>query len=183
MEQSTDHERYYGLMMEALDGELSADNQILLDLHLTDCAPCRREWHALVAIDRLFYQAPMLAPAAGFTQRTLARLPDHRYRIWLMGVLYTLLLFSGLLPLLGGVWLAQQAAPVVFNPEFFSVIWQPLVAVGQVLATVLNALLLGLGQAIAEQSAVTGLLLIMIGTIFLWSGIYRQMLHQSIVGE
>jgi len=178
-----DHDKYYGLMMDALDEALSAENRVLLDLHLTDCATCRREWHTLVAIDRLLHQAPMLSPAAGFTQRTLARLPNHRYRIWLMGLLYSLLLFSGLLPLLAGAWLVQRAAPTLLDPALFWTIWQALVGIGQLVATVLNALLLGLGQAVAEQSAVTGLLLIMIGTIFLWGGIYRQLLHQSLVGE
>jgi anti-sigma factor RsiW len=178
-----DHDRYYALMMESLDGELGAENRVLLDLHLTDCRACRREWHALVAIDRLLHQAPMLSPAAGFTQRTLARLPNQRYRIWLMGLLYTLLLFSGLVPLLAGAWLVQRAVPTLLDPALFWAIWQALAGVGQVAATVLNALLLGLGQALAEQSAVTGLLLIMMGTIFLWGGIYRQLLHQSMVGE
>ncbi len=178
-----EHERYYALMMEALDGELSVDNRVLLDLHLTDCAACRREWHALVAIDRLLHQAPMLSPAAGFTQRTLAKLPNRRYRVWLLGLMYTALLLSGLLPLLAGAWLVQQAIPAVLNLDLLGLIWQPLVSLGQLLATVLNALLLGLGQALVEQSAVTGLLLIMIGTIFLWSGLYRQLVRQSVVGE
>ncbi|MFO7541009.1 MAG: zf-HC2 domain-containing protein [Chloroflexota bacterium] len=178
-----EHERYYALMMESLDGELNADNRVLLDLHLTDCRTCRREWHALVAIDRLLQQAPMLSPAADFTQRTLARLPNHRYRIWLMGLTYTLLLFSGLVPLLAGAWLVQRAAPMVMDPGLLWGLWQTILSIGQLMATVLNALLLGLGQAVSEQPVVTGTLLIMAGTIFLWSGIYRQMLHQPIIGE
>lgn len=182
-----EHERYYAFMMDALDGELDAAEQVLLDLHLTDCVTCRREWHALVAIDRLLLQSPMLSPAAGFTQRTLNRLPNHRYRVWLIGLLYALLLFSGLVPLLAGAWLVQQAVPVVLNPEVWQAVATTVAAtlstLGQLLLIVLNALLLGLGQALAEQSAVAGLLLIMVGAIFLWSGIYRQMLHQTIMGE
>jgi hypothetical protein len=34
-----DHDKYYALMMDALDEMLSAENRVLLDLHLTDCAP------------------------------------------------------------------------------------------------------------------------------------------------
>jgi predicted anti-sigma-YlaC factor YlaD len=178
-----EHERYYALMMDALDGELSADNWVLLELHLTDCTACRREWHALVAIDRLLQQAPMLSPAAGFTQRTLARLPDHRYRIWLMGMMYTLLLLSGLVPLLAGAWLVQRAAAVISLPDLFWGLGQMLVVTGQVLLTVLNALGLGLGQLLSEQPAIIGTVLIMTGIVFLWGGIYQQLLRQPVMGD
>jgi anti-sigma factor RsiW len=175
-----EHERYYALMMEALDEELVAADRVVLDLHLTDCAACRREWRTLVAIDRLLHQALILSPAAGFTQRTLARLPNRRYRIWLMGLMYSLLLLSGLAPLLAGAWLTQRVIPVLLDPNLLWGVWQTLATMGQVLATVLNALLLGLGQVLVEESAVTGMLLIMAGTIFLWSGLYRRW---SVIGN
>lgn len=174
------HEQYYTLMMNTLDGEVSADERVVLDLHLTDCSHCRREWQALVAIDRLLQQTPMLAPAAGFTQRTLAQLPNHRYRIWWMGLMYSLLLFSGLVPLLAGVWIMQRLASVVIDTELLWGIGQVLVTLGGVLVTVVNALVTGLSQLLAEEPAITGMLLIMAGLVFLWSGLYQQLLRQPL---
>ncbi|HEX6384541.1 MAG TPA: zf-HC2 domain-containing protein, partial [Anaerolineae bacterium] len=99
-----EHDEIYTMMMDALDGELSASNRIELESHLRACPPCAREWQALLAIDMLFRQTPALRPAADFAQRTLARLPNRRYRIWAIMAVYVLLLLSGMLPLFLGVW-------------------------------------------------------------------------------
>ena len=83
-----EHENAYTLMMDALDGELAGDHKEDLEAHLRACPTCTREWQALLAIDTLFKQTPALSPAIGFTQRTLARLPNRKYRVWSISALY-----------------------------------------------------------------------------------------------
>lgn len=78
-------ERYFMMMMEALDGKSTAGEHAELQAHLRECADCAREWQALLAIDALFRQTPILMPAVDFAERTLARLPDARTRRLALG--------------------------------------------------------------------------------------------------
>ncbi|MCA9959382.1 MAG: hypothetical protein R3E31_11670 [Chloroflexota bacterium] len=171
-----EHEEIYVMMMEALDGELADEQQPLLADHLRVCPPCMREWQALLTIDQLFRQTPLLSPAADFTQRTLARLPNTRYRVGLIGAIYMLLLFSGTLPILIGIWAISQYGSVVTQPGVVSSLIQSAAQIVQVIGAVLNALLNGLGEFVVQQPAVLGWLLVMIGIVSVWSGVYRQLI-------
>ena len=82
------HDDTFALMMDMLDGEASENQVRTLEAHLRACPECEREWRALVAIDTLFRQTPALSPAADFVEKTLARLPNRRARIWAMGAIY-----------------------------------------------------------------------------------------------
>jgi L-lactate permease len=146
--------------------------------HLATCPSCARDWQAVQAIHQLFLQAPALSPAADFTQRTLALLPNNNYRFWLIGAVYGFLLISGVLPLVivGGV--ATSLAPALTEPAFGRGLVQ---AGGQILSlvtAVLGAFLQGLGglaQQLTEQPAALGWFMVMVGVVFLWGGVYRQM--------
>lgn len=170
-----EHETYYVMMMDALDGELLAEDRIELESHLRACPRCRREWGALQAIDTLFRQTPALGPAAGFAQRTLARLPDKRYPVWLLSAIYLVLLLSGAIPLLVGVWAVNEFGPVISQPAVLRSVWQTITEIAGVLGTILGALLSSAGQLVAQQPALLGWLLVMVGVVFLWSGIYRHL--------
>ena len=176
-----EHKNVYLMMMDALDGELTAEQQFDLEAHLRACPACGREWHALVAIDRLFRQTPALSPAADFTQRTLARLPNRRYRIWLISLIYVVLLLSGTVPLLAGIWAISKFGPVISQPSLLRSLLQSLDKAGQVVMTVLGALLNGIGEFVVQQPAVIGWLLVMIGVVFLWSGVYRHLINQPVL--
>ncbi len=171
-----EHEEYYLMMMDTLDGELAEEQQMQLESHLRACPPCQREWQALVAIDKLFREAPILAPAADFTQRTLARLPNRRYRAWLIGVIYTVLLFSGVLPLLIGAWAVQRYGVIMNEPGVLRSLLQSLAHTLEVIGTVATALFTAMGQFVLENPAVLGWFFVMVGIITLWSGVYRQLL-------
>jgi hypothetical protein len=171
-----EHEAYYLMMMDALDDELSAEQQQLLHAHLRGCPPCQREWHALAVIDRLFREAPMLAPAADFTQRTLARLPSRRYRIWLIGAIYGVLLLSGALPLLVGTWAVRQYQVLVEEPGVLRSLVQSLAHTLDVIGTLALALVGAAGQFVLENPTVLGWLFVLIGIVTLWGGVYRQLL-------
>jgi hypothetical protein len=170
-----EHDDYLAFMMDALDGELTDSNQLELESHLRACPTCTREWYTLQAIDTLFRQAPILSPAADFTQRTLARLPNRRVRLWAMSLVYGLLLLSGILPMVLIVVALVRLVPVAMEPAVVSSIFSLMNKGFQVIGAVGGALARGLGQLVTEQPAVLGLLFVMAGIVFLWNGVYRQM--------
>ena len=173
-----EHDEIYSLMMEALDGDLGQTEQSQMEIHLQQCPACSREWEAIQGIHQLFLQTPALRPAAEFTQRTLARLPNSTYRLWMVSAAYGLLLLSGILPLVFIGWLLVQFGPALNQPAFIRSL---LGAGGQILGlgqVVLNAGFQGVGnfgELLGQQPAILGLILVMIGAIFLWSGVYSQL--------
>ncbi len=173
-----EHEHAYTLMMDTLDGELVAEQQRALEVHLRACPSCAREWQAILAIDRLFRQTPALAPAAGFTQRTLARLPNHKYRVWTISSLYVALLLVGALPMLVGFWAYNQFGPVLSEPGLWLNLWQTAGEAIQVAVTVVSALLIGAGEFIVQEPSVLGWLLVLAGIVSLWGGMFRQLIVQ-----
>jgi anti-sigma factor RsiW len=178
MELIMEHERFHLLMMDALDGELAAEQQTELESHLRACPECRREWHAILAIDTLFRQAPMLSPAAGFTQRTVAMLPNRRARLWAISIIYVLLLLSGILPILLVVWAANTVVPIVSQPAFMESARQVLDQGVRLVGVIAEALFKGLGELIAQQPAILGWLLVLAGMVFVWNGVYQQLVSQ-----
>lgn len=178
MENMVEHEEIFTLMMEALDGDLPPNGrQDLLD-HLETCSDCTREWHALQAIHQLFVQSPLLMPAAGFTQRTLSRLPNTRYRLLTMGAIYGILLFSGLVPVALVAWLLLQVGPALNQPAFIRSLLRVGGELWGLITVGIGAVwqgLGGLGNLIGQQPAVFGWLLLMVGFVVLWGGIYSQL--------
>jgi predicted anti-sigma-YlaC factor YlaD len=182
MEQMMEHEELGPLMMEALDGELPEDRRRDMEVHLQNCEACTREWQAVQAIHQLFLQAPLLSPAADFTQRTLARLPNRRLRIYVTGSIYGLLLVSGVVPLLVFIWLALQFGPALNQPAFVDGLLQAGGQVVQLGQAVLGACWQGLGtvgELLGQQPAILGSLFVMIGVVFLWGGVYSQLTRQQ----
>ena len=166
-----EHEKYHLLMMDALDGELVAGQQHDLEAHLRACPACSREWHAMLAIDTLFRQTPMLSPAAGFTQRTVARLPNRKARLWAISIIYVLLLLSGILPILLVVWAANTVVPVVSQPAFVESAQRLFEQGVRLVGVVAGALFKGLGEMIMQQPAIVGWLLVLAGVVFVWNGV------------
>lgn len=173
-----EHERFHMLMMDALDGELAAEQQAELESHLRACPACRHEWHAILAIDTLFRQAPMLSPAAGFTQRTVAMLPNRRARLWAISIIYILLLLSGILPILLVVWAANTIVPVISQPAFIASIQRLFDQGARLVGVIAGALFKGFGELIVQQPAILGWLLVLAGVVFVWNGVYQQLVSQ-----
>lgn len=176
-------ERYYTMMMSALDDELPAAERDELMAHLHTCPECGREWRALLAIDMLFRQTPLLMPAVDFATRTLVLLPNRRMRVRALGALYGVLLLCGLVPLLLGVFLAVRYSTILSQPSLLEPVWSSLVEVGRVAATVVNALFAGAGRFVIEQPAVIGWLIILAGLVFLWGGVFQRLLAQPAAVE
>lgn len=171
-------ERFYLMMMDALDGELDADKHTEWEAHLRACPDCSREWRTLMMIDMIFRQTPMLAPALDFAERTLARLPDPRTRRLALGAIYTILLLSGLFPLVVGVFFAARYAPILSRPELLGGLWAALAGVGRAATTVIEALLVGAGRFFIEQPVLIGGFIILAGLVFLWGGVFQRLLAQ-----
>ena len=176
-------ERYYTMMMSALDDELPVAERDELMAHLHTCPECGREWRALLAIDMLFRQTPLLMPAVDFATRTLALLPNRRMRVRALGALYGVLLLCGLVPLLLGVFLAVRYSTILSQPSLLEPVWSSLVGAGRVAATVVDALFAGAGRFVIEQPTVVGWLIILAGLVFLWGGVFQRLLAQPAAVE
>lgn len=176
-------EDVYTLMMEALDGELSEEGWSELESHLRARPALAREWRALQTIDTLFRSAPLLQPAEGFAQRTVAHLPSSRQRLWMGVAVYVALLLSGLAPLGAMAWIAIQYLPALIEPALLRGLWK---AGGQLLelgGAVLSALLKGAGQLVGQQPALIGWLVVMVGVVALWGVVYHRLVLQPRSGE
>ena len=173
-----EHENAYALMMDALDGELVDGKKLMLEVHLRACPTCLREWRALLAIEKLLREAPMLEPAADFALRTIARLPSARNRRWAIGALYVLLLLGGAVPLLLGLWGASRLALLSQQPGLLASLWASIAKSVQVVGTIIAALLSSAGELVVRQPTSIGWLLVMAGIVFVWSGVVRQLVSQ-----
>ncbi len=171
-------EDVYTLMMEALDGELSEDGWSELESHLRARPGLAREWRALQTIDTLFRSAPLLQPADGFAQRTVARLPSSRQRLWMGLVVYAALLLTGLAPLGAIVWMAIQFLPALVEPALFRSLLQAGTQLLELAGVTLSALLRGAGQLVGQQPALVGWLVVMIGVVVLWGSVYHRLVLQ-----
>jgi anti-sigma factor RsiW len=171
-----EHEYVYTLMMDALDGELAENRRDELEVHLRACPSCTLEWRAFLAVDALFRQTPALSPAADFAQRTLARLPSRRARIWTISAIYTLLLMAGAVPIMVGVWAVDQLSPIFRQPTLVRSLIGSVDRILQVTGTLLSAALAGAGEFVLQQPAVIGWSLVLIGVVALWGGVYQQAL-------
>lgn len=176
------HDEIYTLMMEALDGELGENEQSEMLTHLHECPTCAREWETIQAIHQLFLQSPVLSPAADFTQRTLALLPNTRYRIYAMSAIYGFLLLVGLIPLAIIIWFALQIGPALSQPAFVRVLLQSGGQLLDVMGAVAQAGWQGvgtLGELLGQQPSILGWLLVLVGIVFLWGGVYSQLTRQQ----
>ena len=173
-------ERFYLMMMAALDDELAGAERAELETHLQGCPDCTREWRTLTAIETLFRQTPLLMPAVDFAERTLARLPNRRTRRMALGAIYGFLLLSGLVPLVMGLYLAARYAPILSQPELLGGIWASITGTGRAVATIIEALLTGAGRFVIEQPALIGWFIILAGLVFLWGGVFQRLLMQPV---
>jgi hypothetical protein len=67
-------------MMRWLDRQAAPEEKRLLQSHLMECAACAGEWAGLLAAQQQLANAPLLAPASGFTGRVMDRLAQREYQ-------------------------------------------------------------------------------------------------------
>ncbi|MFL7837942.1 MAG: anti-sigma factor family protein [Candidatus Promineifilaceae bacterium] len=175
-----DHNDIFALMMDMLDGEASESEARTLEAHLRACPECEQEWRALVAIDTLFRQTPALSPAADFVEKTLARLPNRRARIWAMGAIYSAILLGGLIPLAMLGYLGYKLLPVLSQPALIGSVLKSLGTTYHAASVIMGALASGAGEALVQQPVYVGLMMVVAGIIFLWGGVYRRLVMTEV---
>lgn len=179
MAQHTQHkESYYLMMMDALDGELAAAEKQQLESHLRTCPACQQEWNALAAIDNLFRQAPMLMPAVDFAERTVGLLPDRRARVWALSAIYSLLLLTGIVPVVIVAWALIRYSAAFAEGGMVQGVAATIGNAVQLGGTVVGALVAGAGRLVVEEPAVVGWTLLLAGSVFLWGGVIQRLLVQ-----
>ena len=90
--------------MRAMEGTLSATEEIQWAAHLEHCDGCRRMSEAMAAVDHMLRTAPPPPPlAADFTQATMTRLRRQQQRQ------RGLVIFASVLIVAIGVWLGGSA--------------------------------------------------------------------------
>jgi anti-sigma factor RsiW len=99
---STDQEDLHGeygmLMSLALDNMLEGHEEEELNVHLSTCAACNRQWQIWQSINRQFQMAPIALPPVNFVQRVEAQLargqkqPD--VRVGLLLAVLTLIIWG-----------------------------------------------------------------------------------------
>ncbi|MBX2997802.1 MAG: zf-HC2 domain-containing protein [Caldilineaceae bacterium] len=92
------HDEYGLLMSLALDNMLEGHEEEELNVHLSTCAACNRQWQIWQNINRQFQMAPIALPPVNFVQRVEAQLargqkqPD--LRIGLLLAVLTLIIWG-----------------------------------------------------------------------------------------
>jgi anti-sigma factor RsiW len=171
----------YALMMDALDGELSPEAWAELEAHLLANPSLQKEWSSWQAVDELFRTTPAVMPVGlDFTERTLARLPNPSQRFWVLGGLYSLLFFLGLLPLIGAAWLAGNLTPIAAPPVIFRSMTVFIVEFWGLAQVVLRGLAVGAAQFIQQHPLIMAGALGLIGVVILWNNVYRQLTRPAL---
>lgn len=175
------HDEAFALMMDALDGVLTAGNRIRLDDHLVACPECRAEWDSLQVVDSLLAGATMVPAPDGFGQRLEARLAVPSWRR-AFGALFALGLGSLLILVLVAVpaSIALLAVWTAYNdPQRFAdmVVW--LNQLARVSGALLGSLLTTTRLVVAEIAANPLALLWSLAAgvaVALWGHLTRQAL-------
>ena len=68
------------LMSLALDQSLTKVEARDLEEHLRRCPTCQEEWESMQRVSRLFTDAPLIGPPAGFADRVMQRLAQRQAR-------------------------------------------------------------------------------------------------------
>jgi anti-sigma factor RsiW len=173
-----EEEVVYALMMDALDGELSASRWDELQAHLRTHPHLAQEWQAWQAVDQLLHATPALAPAADFTERTLARLPNLAQRRAVLGTLYTMLLILGALPVIGLAWISFLLLPLLTATGPLGGVVTFAASLLTVAQVVVKAAVGSTIDFVAQYPYVLGWLFVMAGLVFLWNGVYQQLTLQ-----
>ena len=93
-----------------------------------------------------------------------------------MGAIYGAILFGGLIPLLLLGYLVFRLLPVLSQPALMQSIIESLGTTYRTAGIILAALASGAGEVLVQQPVYVGYLLVVVGIIFIWGGVYRRMI-------
>lgn len=160
----------YQLMMDALDGEISANGRKRLQHYIDSDPGIAEEWAALSEIDDLFRSTPALQPAADFAQRTIARLPNTALRRRVIRIIYATLFLSGILPVVLLLWGFSRLSSN--NSDIIYTIFN---AIGNGVQT----LMAGLGTRLVQEPLALFTIFLMVASLFIWRTVYLRLKNQK----
>ena len=166
----------YALMMDALDGALSIEQERELQHYLQSYPELEVEWRSMQVVDSWLTNAPVVEPTADFTEQTMLRLPNLYLRRWAVALSFALVLILGMVPILG-----LAVAMTAFSTTDVASSLQFLTQVTGIVADALIQVLASWGGFVAQNPASIGMLLLMTGAITLWSGVYNQMVNRPVL--
>jgi hypothetical protein len=80
------------------------------------------------------------------------------------------------------IWFASQLRPAINQPAFVEGLQQAgqqLFGLGQTVVNAFFQILGNVGDLLNQQPALIGLLLVMLGAIFVWGGVYSQLTRRQ----
>lgn len=161
-------ERIHELMIAALDDELDDVGSAELNHHLADHPDLAAEWNGILFIDNLLSDAPPMLAPVNFAERTLAQLPNPRYRRIFLACLFGILLILGLVPVLGGIYAYGQFDGGAFVGDFALNLAQYF----SFIRVASSAILSGLSAVAVNQPWAFAWVFLMIAVIFAWQNFY-----------
>lgn len=153
------HKPYTEWMQLALDGDLRPEQRDQLHGHLAECQACAAAWEGLARLDRLFGQAPLAAPRAGFVGRFNARLQQRRSQprvMWGALALGFGAVGAAALVLPVGLSALWSLAQLVGQPAASAALWNSASATSEVMLALGGALWVT-ARALGELALVTPL--------------------------
>lgn len=168
---TTDLDQIYEYMLDAVDGHLSLADERRLEAFLTKHPDLEAEYRSLSVVNTLMVETPAAAPPAHFVDTTYAHLPNWRARRVLLTAGFVGALFAGLMLI-----------PVLF---LFMLFREELAQMATLFMNIADSLIFGIGQLflagatfLIDNPAAMGSLIVMLGSIVLWSGVYQQMVQR-----
>lgn len=160
------------LMMNALDGEISAEESAELHNYLANHPALSAEWSVMLQIEAILCDTAPISVPVHFAQRTMARLPNPNYRRFMGAIFYIVMVIAGSLPILLAIWLVSQLG--------FVNTWQLGQQFSNALQLLTSNLLTSLGST-TIQPALLGSSLFIAGLIGLWVTVYRRMTTYQLI--
>ena len=159
-------EREYieALLLDALDGNLSRSGERELNRYLKSDPELAEELASMQSVEILFTDIEMVEPPVNFVQNTMDQIPNPAVSRWIVGFGFALTVLLALTPL----------AAIAY---FFSNL-PAQETILQLTETVLNALaqaVLSVSEFAAGQPMVYIVPIVMVGSILLWTTLYRRM--------
>lgn len=154
----------YALMFDAIEGTLTTAQEEELASYLTEHPEFAQEMSEYGGMEDIFstVELGMVEPPATFVEDTLAFLPNLKLRRLLSAFSVAILIVSGLLPIFLFINIINSASYELF----------------EAFVTGMVQFMLDAGFTLAAQPLSLVVVGMMLGSILLWSAIYRRMVLQ-----
>lgn len=161
-----EEDNVYALMLDALDGELTAAQEEELASYFQKYPDLATEFELMGenTFDFATVQVSLASPSALFVEETIAYLPNLRLRRYVMASLAILLMVATVLPVAGLLLLLANAS----------------LELVEVFVSGLAQLVYEAGYSVLTQPVFIAIIGFMLGSILLWSTMYRRLVLRPV---